>query len=139
MIHDKNILQRRIEKAMDIFPILREKRKAKSGALSGGQQQMLAIGRGLVTDPMVLLLDEPSLGLAPKIVKEVFQKIKEINKEHKTTIMVVEHNIKSILHVANRAYVLDKGKIVAEGESHTFRESDILERIFLGKKSEEDV
>ncbi|HDH10841.1 MAG TPA: ABC transporter ATP-binding protein [Nitrospirae bacterium] len=133
LIDDKNILQRRIENVMDIFPVLRRKRKAQSGTLSGGEQQMLAIARGLVTDPKVLLLDEPSLGLAPKIVKEVFQKIREINAKRKTTVMVVEHNIKSVLDIADRAYVLDKGKIVAHGESFAFLESDILERVFLGR------
>ena len=71
---------------------------------------MLALARGLVTNPKVLLLDEPSLGLAPKIVKEVFQKIKEINQDHETTIIIVEHNIKSLLDIADRVYVLDKGK-----------------------------
>lgn len=132
MIDDKRILKRRIADAMDFFPVLRRKRKARSGTLSGGEQQMLAIARGLVTDPGVMLLDEPSLGLAPKIVKEVFQKIREINARRKTTIMVVEHNIKSVLDIADRAYVLDKGKIVAHGEPFAFLESDILERVFLG-------
>jgi branched-chain amino acid transport system ATP-binding protein len=134
MIKDKNVLKSRIEEVMDIFPVLREKRKAKSGILSGGQQQQLAMGRGLVTNPKVLLLDEPSLGLAPKLVKEVFNKISEINETCNTTIMVVEHNIRSVLDVAHRAYVLDKGKIVAEGESSIFRDGDILERVFLGKQ-----
>ncbi len=132
MIRDKRSLQSRIEEAMDIFPALRDKRKEKSGTLSGGQQQMLAIARGLVTGPKVLLLDEPSLGLSPKIVKEVFQKIVEINDRHNTTIMVVEHNIKSILDIADRAYVLDKGRIAAEGDSRTLLNGDILERVFLG-------
>ena len=94
---------------------------------------MLALARGLMTDPKVLLLDEPSLGLAPKIVKEVFAKIKEINEKHKTTIMVVEHNIKSLLNIADRAYVLDKGKIVTEDTSKKLLESDILEKVFMGK------
>ncbi|HDH53605.1 MAG TPA: ABC transporter ATP-binding protein [Nitrospirae bacterium] len=134
LIDDKNVLHSRIEDAMDVFPVLRMKRKSKSGSLSGGEQQMLAIARGLVTGPKVLLLDEPSLGLAPKIVKEVFQKIREINAKRKTTVMVVEHNIKSVLDIADRAYVLDKGKIVAHGESFAFLESDILERVFLGRK-----
>ena len=133
LIDDKNVLHSRIEDAMDVFPVLRMKRKSKSGSLSGGEQQMLAIARGLVTGPKVLLLDEPSLGLAPKIVKEVFQKIREINAKRKTTVMVVEHNIKSVLDIADRAYVLDKGKIVAHGESFAFLESDILERVFLGR------
>ncbi len=134
LINDKKILRERIDEAMGFFPILFEKRRAKSGTLSGGQQQMLAIARGLITKPSVLLLDEPSLGLAPKIVKEVFQKISEINIKRKTMIMIVEHNIKSVLDVAHRAYVLDKGKIVAEGQSQIFKESNILKRVFLGKK-----
>ncbi len=132
MIHDKKTLKRRIEEAMDFFPVLRRRRRAKSGTLSGGEQQMLAIARGMVTGPEVLLLDEPSLGLAPKVVKDVFQKIGEINAKLKTTVMVVEHNIKSVLDIADRAYVLDKGRIVAHGESSAFLESDILERVFLG-------
>lgn len=118
---------------MKTFPVLKQKRKAKSGTLSGGQQQMLALARGLMTDPKVLLLDEPSLGLAPKIVKEVFTKIKETNEKHKTAILVVEHNIKSLLEIANRAYVLDKGKVVAKDSSQKLLESDILEKVFMGK------
>lgn len=133
MFNDNVSLKRKLEESMDIFPILRDKRKAKSGTLSGGQQQMLAIARGLVTGPKVLLLDEPSLGLSPKLVKEVFEKIVEINKTHGTTIMIVEHNIKSVLHIAHRAYVLDKGKIAAEGDPDSLLESNILERVFLGK------
>ena len=132
MINDKNELKRRIGEVMDIFPILREKRKDKSGILSGGQQQQLAMGRGLVTDPKVLLLDEPSLGLSPKLVKEVFEKIAEINEKRKTTILVVEHNIKSILNIANRGYVLDKGTIASEGDCRSIKNSDILGQVFLG-------
>jgi branched-chain amino acid transport system ATP-binding protein len=133
MIDDKRTLKQRTEEAMDLFPVLRDKRKAKSGTLSGGEQQMLAMARGMVTNPRVLLLDEPSLGLAPKVVKEVFQKVKEINTKLRTTVMVVEHNIKSVLNISHRAYVLDKGKIVTEGESYIFQVSDVLERVFLGK------
>ena len=135
-VRNKNELKRRIEEVMEIFPILKQKRKAKSGALSGGQQQMLALGRGLMTDPKVLLLDEPSLGLAPKVVKEVFAKIKEINEKHKTAILVVEHNIKSLLGIVHRAYILDKGKVVAEGFPDKLLASDILERVFMGKMNE---
>ncbi len=133
MFHDNDVLKRRIEGTMDIFPVLRQKRRAKSGTLSGGEQQMLAIGRGLVTDPRVLLLDEPSLGLSPKMVREVFEKIVEINERDGTTIMVVEHNIKSVLNVADRAYVLDKGRIAAEDNASSLLNSDILERVFLGR------
>lgn len=123
----------RIENVLDIFPALRAKLKAKSGTLSGGQQQMLAIARGLMTDPKVLLLDEPSLGLAPKIVKEVFSKIREINQRRKTAIIVVEHNLKSLLEITTRCYVLDKGKIYAEGKPQEIISTGVLEKVFLGK------
>ncbi len=133
IVRNKQELKRRIEEVMETFPVLRQKRKAKAGMLSGGQQQMLALARGLMTEPKVLLLDEPSLGLAPKIVKEVFAKIKEINEKHKTAIIVVEHNIKSLLEIAGRAYVLDKGRVVAEDVSQKLIDSDILEKVFMGK------
>jgi len=121
----------RIENVLELFPALRAKLKAKSGTLSGGQQQMLAIARGLMIDPKVLLLDEPSLGLAPKIVKEVFAKIREINDRRKTAIFVVEHNLKSLLEIATRAYVLDKGRIYAEGKPQDIMDQGILEKVFL--------
>jgi len=132
-VRDKKELKRRIDEAMDIFPVLRHKRKHKSGELSGGEQQMVALARGIITDPKVLLLDEPSLGLAPKIVKEVFEKIKEINERHGTAIVVVEHNIKSLLEIVHRAYILDKGKVIKEGEPSVLITSGILEKVFLGK------
>jgi branched-chain amino acid transport system ATP-binding protein len=121
----------RIENVLELFPALRAKLRAKSGTLSGGQQQMLAIARGLMIDPKVLLLDEPSLGLAPKIVKEVFAKVKEINERRKTAIFVVEHNLKSLLEIATRAYVLDKGTIYAEGRPQDIIEKGILQKVFL--------
>lgn len=134
VIKDKSLVKNRIAEVMDLFPVLKSKRKDKSGALSGGQQQMLAVARGLMVDPKVLLLDEPSLGLAPKIVKEVFEKILEINERRKTVIMVVEHNIKSLLSIAHRAYVLDKGKVViTETNPKSLIVGDRLEKVFLGK------
>ncbi len=133
VVRDKKELKRRISEVMETFPTLKTKRKRKSGHLSGGEQQMLALARGLVTDPRILLLDEPTLGLAPKIVKEVFGKIKEIHERHKTAILVVEHNIKSLIEIVNRAYVLDKGKVVAEGSRDALMKSGILEKVFLGK------
>lgn len=123
----------RIENVLEIFPALKPKLKAKSGSLSGGQQQMLAIARGLMTDPRILLLDEPSLGLSPKIVKEVFAKIKEVNERRRTAIVVVEHNLKSLLEITDRAYVLDKGRVKAEGNPGELISSGILEKVFLGK------
>ncbi|MDA2936481.1 ABC transporter ATP-binding protein [Patescibacteria group bacterium AH-259-L05] len=135
IIKEKNELRRRINEVMEIFPILGRKRKAKAGILSGGEQQMVALARGLMINPKVLLLDEPSLGLAPKIVAQVFDKIITINQRHKTAILVVEHNITSLLNIAHRAYILDKGKVVAEGDSEKLIKSNILENVFLGKTS----
>jgi branched-chain amino acid transport system ATP-binding protein len=132
-IKNKKVLKERIEEVLELFPALKEKLKQESGKLSGGQQQMVALARGLVTDPKLLLLDEPSLGLAPKVVKEVFTKIKEINERRGTAIIVVEHNIKSLLEIVDHAYVLDKGKVVSEGEGKSFIQSDILEKVFMGK------
>jgi len=132
VIKDQKEIKKRIENILDLFPMLKAKLKDKSSSLSGGQQQMLALARGLMIDPKVLLLDEPSLGLAPKIVKEVFQKIKEINEKRKTAIVVVEHNIKSLLEIAQRAYVLDKGKVVVSNTPQNIIDSNILEKVFLG-------
>ncbi len=132
IVGDKKELNRRIAQVMETFPVLKQRRASKAGMLSGGQQQMLALARGLMTEPKVLLLDEPSLGLAPKIVKEVFAKIKEINDKHKTAILVVEHNIKSLLDIADRGYVLDNGRVATGDASQRILESGILEKIFLG-------
>jgi branched-chain amino acid transport system ATP-binding protein len=131
-VANKNIITQRIAEVLELFPALKIKLNESSGNLSGGQQQMLAIARGLMTDPKVLLLDEPSLGLAPKVVKEVFEKIKEINEAHKTSIIIVEHNLKSVNEIAHRTYVLDKGKVVAEGVPTELMSSGILEKVFLG-------
>ena len=133
IIKDKKEIARRLEAVIELFPILRHKLEAKSDSLSGGQQQMLALARGLMTDPKVLLLDEPSLGLAPLIVKEVFALIREINERRWTAIMVVEHNIKSILHIAHRAYVLERGKIVLAGAPAELLKTGQLEKVFVGE------
>lgn len=131
-LRDKEEKKRRLDETMELFPVLYEKRQEKASAMSGGEQQMLAIGRGLMANPTALLLDEPTLGLAPIIVKEMFAKIVEINETRKTSIMVVEHNIRSILDVASRVYVLDKGKIAHDGTPSTVTDSDILTKVFLG-------
>lgn len=130
---DKEERHARKHEIMELFPVLKRKRKMRSGTLSGGEQQMVALARGLMIDPKVLLLDEPSLGLAPKIVTEMFEKIREINEVRHTAVIVVEHNIKSILEIAQTAYVLDKGKVVAAGGAKEVAQSDVLERVFLGK------
>ena len=122
----------RLDSVMELFPVLYDKRKDMASAMSGGQQQMLALGRGLMASPELLLLDEPTLGLAPIIVKEVFEKVAEISERLDTTIMVVEHNIKGVLDIVDRAYVLDKGEVVHNGTPDSIRETDILTQVFLG-------
>ena len=129
---------RRLDSVMELFPILRQKRGDLASQMSGGQQQMLALGRGLMAGPDVLLLDEPTLGLAPIIVAEVFQKVSEISDRLNTTILVVEHNIKGVLDIVDHAYVLDKGRVVHEGAPDSVRDTDILTRVFLGHDSDEE-
>ena len=131
-LNNKAEMRRRLDGVMELFPILHEKRRDYASQMSGGQQQMLALGRGLMAGPEVLLLDEPTLGLAPIIVKEVFEKVSEISERLGTTILVVEHNIKGVLDIVDRAYVLDKGRVVHDGTPQTVRDTDILTRVFLG-------
>ena len=133
VLKDKKLIREKMEEALKFFPDLKDKINQKSGYLSGGQQQMLSIARGLITDPKVLLLDEPSLGLSPKLVKEVFGKIREINEARKMSVVIVEHNIKSLFDFVDRVYLLDKGKVVAEDKPGKIIESDLLEKVFLGK------
>ena len=136
-LNDKREKQRRLDAVMELFPVLHQKRRDLASQMSGGQQQMLALGRGLMADPDMLLLDEPTLGLAPRVVKEVFQKVSEINQRLRTSIFVVEHNIKGVLDIVDRAYVLDKGRVVHDGTPQSVRESDVLTQVFLGKVNAE--
>ena len=131
-LNDRAEKSRRLDSVMELFPILYEKRRDVASQMSGGQQQMLALGRGLMASPELLLLDEPTLGLAPIIVREVFQKVAEISERLGTTIMVVEHNIKGVLDIVDRAYVLDKGSVVHNGTPQSIRDTDILTQVFLG-------
>ena len=132
-LSDRNECKRRKERLYELFPVLKSKRHAHAGMLSGGQQQLVAIARGLMTEPKILLLDEPTIGLAPKVVKEIFQTIREINQKQGTAIMIVEHNLSSLLPITDRAYVLNHGKIVYTGTGKEAEKSDILERVFSGK------
>lgn len=128
----KNEFQEELKKVFDLFPRLKERKNQLSGTMSGGEQQMLAIGRALMSKPKLLLLDEPSMGLSPLLVKEIFEIIKRINKEGKTTILLVEQNAKKSLEISDRAYVIEVGKIVLEGKGSEIANNDIIKKVYLG-------
>lgn len=121
----------RLEQVMQMFPILRQKAQDPAGSLSGGQQQMVAIGRALMGRPKALLLDEPSLGLAPLVVKQVFDAIREINKSG-TTVLLAEQNAYAALKIADRAYVIENGRVVLEGAGDTLMKNDAVRRAYIG-------
>ena len=123
-----------IEEVMDRFPILRERQAQLAGTLSGGQQQMLAIARALLSKPKLLLLDEPSMGLAPKIVADIFKIIKDIN-EAGTTVLLVEQNAKQALRIADYGYVMETGKIIIEGKADQLLQDSRVVEAYLGRKS----
>lgn len=129
---DKFEIKKDYEDVFEKFPILKERLKQNAGTLSGGEQQMLAIGRAIMSKPKVLLLDEPSMGLAPKVVKMIFDTIIQINKSG-TTILLVEQNAKMALSIADRAYVLEIGKIVVEGDAKELLNNDIIRASYLGE------
>lgn len=120
-----------LENVMTRFPRLKERMRQLAGTLSGGEQQMLAISRSLMSEPILLLMDEPSMGLAPKLVQEIFSIIRWINQQG-VTILLVEQNAHMALNTANRAYVLETGRIVSEGPCSVIRESDDIKRAYLG-------
>jgi len=128
---DSSEINKDIEKYMDRFPILRERRNQKAGLMSGGEQQMLAIVRALMCRPKLLLLDEPSLGLSPVIIKEVYESIREI-RSNGTTVLLVEQNAKKALSVSDRAYVLVNGVITMEGKSEDLAKDPAVQKAYLG-------
>jgi branched-chain amino acid transport system ATP-binding protein len=121
-----------VEHVYELFPRLRERAGQKGGTLSGGEQQMLAIGRALMTRPSILLLDEPSLGLAPILVQQIFHIIREINRSG-MTILLVEQNALQALAIANRGYVLQTGHVVLSGSAHDLRENEMVRKAYLGE------
>ena len=118
------------------FPILRERRQQEAGTLSGGQQQMLAIGRGLMAKPRIMLLDEPSLGLSPILVKEIFTIISRLNREQNVTMMLVEQNAKVALDVAHYGHVMELGRIVMSGEAEKLQQSKDIQEFYLGAQQD---
>jgi len=129
--HDKEQIEKDRQRALELFPRLRERLSQSAGTLSGGEQQMLAIARALLARPKLMLLDEPSLGLAPQVVATIFKIIREINAGG-TTILLVEQNAHMALNVAHRAYVLEVGKIAMEGAAADLAKSDEVRRAYLG-------
>lgn len=129
---DKETVRKDYELVFEKFPILRERMKQKSGTLSGGEQQMLAIGRALMSRPAMLLLDEPSMGLAPLIVQNIFDTIVEINRTG-TTILLVEQNANVALSISNRAYILETGRIVKEGPAKDLMDDPAVKAAYLGE------
>lgn len=128
---DKDGIKRDYEKVCEQFPILKERMNQDASTLSGGEQQMLAMGRALMAKPKLLLLDEPSMGLAPILVKEIFNIIEEINKAG-TTVLLVEQNAKMALSIAHRAYVLETGKVVMSGTGEELAKSSDVQKAYLG-------
>lgn len=128
---DKKAIRQDIKKVFDLFPILEERKDQDSATLSGGEQQMLAMGRALVSKPKLLLLDEPSMGLAPLFIEQIFRIIKKINEEG-TTILLIEQNAAVALEIATKGYVLETGRIVESGAGKDLLQSEAVQRAYLG-------
>ena len=130
---DKAEIEKDLERVFDKLPRLKERLNQNAGTLSGGEQQMLAIGRGLMAKPDLFLMDEPSLGLAPVLVEFIFETIYDLRARDGLTILLVEQNANQALDVADRGYVLETGRIVLEGESKALRDNEEVQRAYLGK------
>lgn len=128
---DKAGIGKDIERVYSLFPILKDRKKQTAGTLSGGEQQMLAMGRGLMSRPKILFMDEPSMGLAPLLVAEIFDIIKDINSSG-TTVLLIEQNANMALQIAHRAYVMETGSIVLEGTGAELMQSDAIKKAYLG-------
>ncbi len=129
---DKNEINETLERVYERFPRLKERRSQLAGTLSGGEQQMLAMGRALMSKPTIVLMDEPSMGLSPLYVNEIFDIIQEINKSG-TTVLLVEQNAKKALSIANRAYVLETGTISLSGDAHELMDNEQVKKAYLGE------
>jgi len=129
---DKSVITKEMDYVFSIFPRLKEREKQIAGTLSGGEQQMLAIGRALMSKPKFLMLDEPSLGIAPILVKTIFEKIVEINRERGITILLVEQNANLALEISRYGYVLETGKIILQDESAALRQNPNVKSAYLG-------
>lgn len=132
LLNDRQEFERRIANVFSLFPRLGERMTQRGGTLSGGEQQMLAIGRALMQEPRILLLDEPSMGLAPLLVEEIFNIVQRLNTEQKTTILLVEQNAQAALQVAHRAYVMETGRITISGDARDLLQDPRVIEAYLG-------
>jgi branched-chain amino acid transport system ATP-binding protein len=137
MVYGKKDLRMSMEEMFDLFPILKQRQKQLAGTLSGGEQQMLAIAMALMAKPKLLLLDEPSMGLAPLIVKEIFRVISALRSQRNLTVLLVEQNANAALNVADRGYVMETGKIILEDRADALRRNQEVKRAYLGKDQKE--
>lgn len=133
-LSDRSQIEKQKEEVFQLFPRLLERKNQYAGTLSGGEQQMLAIGRALMAKPRVLLLDEPSLGLAPIIINEIFKELTEVNRQLGMTILIVEQNARKALQLSHRAYVIQTGKIMMDGKSDDLLHNPEIEEAYLGGK-----
>jgi len=132
-LRDNTAIRTEVEEVYRLFPVLGERRQQLGGTLSGGEQQMLAIGRALLSRPKVLLLDEPSMGLAPRVVREIFEHIARLRRERGMTILLVEQNARAALAIADRGYVLETGRVVLQGTSEELLANRDVQRAYLGR------
>ena len=132
LLRDRTEFSRRLEKVQQLFPILKERAGQMVALMSGGEQQMLAIGRALMGQPDLILLDEPSIGLAPKIFDQILSTVVEINRERKTTIVIAEQNVRKILKIVDFAYVLEAGKVAISGSADSLSSDESIRRAYLG-------
>lgn len=130
--NDKEAIKKDMDYVYSLFPILYQRRHQDGGNLSGGEQQMLAMSRALMARPKLLLLDEPSMGLAPLVIKQIFEIIKQINSENKTTIFLVEQNANQALHIADRGYVMENGRITLAGPAQELLANTDIQKAYLG-------
>ncbi len=129
---DKNAMEEDLKYVFDLFPVLKERKNQKAGTLSGGEQQMLAIGRAMMANPRLLMMDEPSVGLAPLMKERIFEAIKEIKKERNVTILISEQDASLVLPMSDRAYVMETGRIKMEGSGRELMDNDYVKITYLG-------